>query len=67
MQKVELLSQEILRVLKPGGLNIFTVRHTGDPHFGTGIHRGEEMYKVSGFIVNLFDRAKVGFLSEKCD
>jgi SAM-dependent methyltransferase len=39
--EVERLSQEIRRVLKPGGLNIFTVRHTGDPHFGTGIHRGE--------------------------
>jgi SAM-dependent methyltransferase len=57
--EVERLSQEILRVLKPGGLNIFTVRHTGDPHFGTGIHRGEEMYEVGGFIVNFFDRAKV--------
>ena len=55
----ERLSQEIRRVLKPGGLNIFTVRHTGDPHFGTGIHRGEEMYEVGGFIVNFFDRAKV--------
>jgi len=62
--EVERLSLEILRVLKPGGLNIFTVRHTGDPHFGTGIHRGEEMYEVGGFIVNFFDRAKVGTVSK---
>jgi SAM-dependent methyltransferase len=58
------LSQEIRRVLTPGGLNIFTVRHTGDPHFGTGIHRGEEMYEAGGFIVNFFDRAKVERVSQ---
>ncbi len=65
--EVERLSQEILRVLKPSGLNIFTVRHTGDPHFGTGIHRGEEMYEVGGFIVNFFDRAKVERISQGYD
>jgi len=65
--EVERLSQEIRRVLKPGGLNIFTVRHTGDPHFGTGIHRGEEMYEVGGFIVNFFDRAKVERVSPGYD
>jgi SAM-dependent methyltransferase len=65
--EVERLSQEIFRVLKPGGLNIFTVRHTGDPHFGTGIHRGEEMYEVGGFIVNFFDRAKVERASQGYD
>jgi hypothetical protein len=44
---------------EPGGLNVFTVRHTGDPHYGTGTHRGEDMYEVGGFIVNFFDRSKV--------
>jgi SAM-dependent methyltransferase len=57
--EIERLSQETLRLLIPGGLNIFTVRYTGDPHFGTGIHWGEEMYEVGGFLVNFFDRAKV--------
>jgi SAM-dependent methyltransferase len=65
--EVERLSQEIHRVLKPGGLNIFTVRHTGDPHFGTGIHRGEELYEVGGFIVNFFDKAKVERVSQGYD
>lgn len=45
------LSQEVWRVLKPGGLNVFTVRHTGDAHYGNGAHRGEDMYEVGGFIV----------------
>jgi SAM-dependent methyltransferase len=58
-EEVKRLAQETLRVLTPGGLNVFTVRHTGDPHFGTGIQRGEQMYEVGGFIVNFFDRAKV--------
>jgi SAM-dependent methyltransferase len=62
--EVERLSQEILRVLKPGGLNILTVRHTGDPHYGTGIHRGEQMYEVGGVIVNFFDRAKMETVSK---
>jgi SAM-dependent methyltransferase len=53
------LSAEICRVLVPGGLNVFTVRTTQDAHYGTGIHRGEDMYEVGGFIVHFFDRAKV--------
>jgi SAM-dependent methyltransferase len=58
------LSAEVLRVLKPGGLHVYTVRHTGDPHYGTGIHRGEDMYEVGGSIVHFFDRAKVELLAE---
>jgi SAM-dependent methyltransferase len=53
------LSEEVRRVLKPGGLCVYTVRHTKDPHRGTGIHRGEEMYEVGGFIVRFFSLAKV--------
>jgi SAM-dependent methyltransferase len=58
------LSSEVRRVLKPGGLNVYTVRHTGDPHYGTGIHRGEDMYEVGGFVVHFFDRAKVELLAK---
>lgn len=62
--ELEFLSSEIRRVLKPGGLNIYTVRHTGDPHYGTGIHRGEDMYEVNGFIVHFFSREKVKHLAK---
>lgn len=59
------LFQEIRRVLRPGGLNIYTVRHTGDPHYGTGIHRGEDIYETEGgFIVHFFTRQKVDELAE---
>lgn len=62
--ELEFLSSEIRRVLKPGGLNIYTVRHTGDIHYGTGIHRGEDMYEVNGFIVHFFSREKVKHLAK---
>ena len=57
--QLEALNQEIYRVLKPGGLNVYTVRHTGDPHYRQGIHRGEEMYEMGGFIVHFFSEEKV--------
>jgi hypothetical protein len=53
------LSQEVLRVLKPGGLAVYTARHTKDPHYGLGIHRGEDMYEVGGFIVHFLSLEKV--------
>jgi SAM-dependent methyltransferase len=59
------LSIEIRRVLKPGGLNIYTARHTEDPQCGTGIQRGEDMWEIQGgFIVHFLSREKVEFLSE---
>ncbi|MDW7733222.1 MAG: class I SAM-dependent methyltransferase, partial [Methanolobus sp.] len=62
------LSKEIKRVLKPGGLNIFTTRHTGDPQYRTGIHRCEDMWEIEGgFIVHFLSREKVVQLSEECD
>ncbi len=57
------LSAEIRRVLKTKGLNIYTVRHTKDIHYGKGIHRGEDMYEAGGFIVHFFSREKVKHLA----
>ena len=62
--ELEFLSREVRRVLRPGGLHIYTVRHTQDPHFGKGIHRGEDMYEVDGFIVHFFSKEKVERLAE---
>ena len=59
MTEIESLVKEIGRVLKPNGLCIFTVRNTSDPHYGAGIHHGEDMYEVDGFIVQFYDREKV--------
>ncbi|WP_407356312.1 class I SAM-dependent methyltransferase [Methanolobus sp. WCC5] len=62
------LLAEIRRVLKPGGLNIYTTRHTKDPQYGTGIHRGEDMWEIQGgFIVHFLSREKVELLAEGYD
>jgi SAM-dependent methyltransferase len=61
--ELDALSREILRILRPGGLCVYTVRNTSDPDFGRGIHRGEDLYENQGFIVHFFDRAKVDRLA----
>ena len=62
--ELEFLSGEITRVLRTNGLHVYTVRHTKDPDYGTGIHRGEDMYEVRGFIVHFFSRQKVEQLAK---
>lgn len=59
---VDLVS-EIHRVVRPGGLCIYTVRHTGDAHFGAGISLGDNLYENGGFVVHFFDRSLVQELS----
>jgi SAM-dependent methyltransferase len=48
------LSNQIWRVLKPGGLNVYTARHTKDSHYGKGVHRGEDLYEIGGLVVHFF-------------
>ncbi|MCX5815231.1 MAG: class I SAM-dependent methyltransferase [Proteobacteria bacterium] len=63
--ELEFLSQEVRRILKPGALNIYTVRHTADPHYRTGIDRGDNMWEIGGgFVVHFFSREKVVHLAK---
>ena len=64
MAELEILSDEIRRVLRPNGLNIYTVRNTKDPHFRTGIHQGEEIYEIGGFVLHFFSKKKVEHLAK---
>lgn len=58
------LSGEVARVLRPGGLHVYTVRHIGDAHYEQGRAHGDNRYESGGFIVHFFDRALVHQLAE---
>lgn len=58
---------EVRRVLRPGGLYIYTVRTTDDPHYGQGVSHGDGMYEMGGFIVHFFDRPLVERLADGDD
>ncbi len=62
--QLEALCAEVKRVLKPGGLCVYTVRNTNDPHYRQGIHRGEDLWEVNGFIVHFFSKEKVQQLAQ---
>lgn len=61
------LANEIRRVLKPGGLNILTTRHTGDPHYGKGISHGDNRFENDGFIVHFLDLGEIKRLAAGFD
>jgi len=61
---LENLNNEICRILKPEGINIYTARHTDDGDYKKGIHRGEDLYENDGFIVHFFSKEKVNQLSK---
>jgi SAM-dependent methyltransferase len=58
------LTAEIKRVLRPGGLNVYTARATSDPDYRKGEHRGEHLYELGGFVVHFFDRELVERLAD---
>ena len=62
-KELKSISNEIHRVLNTSGINIYTVRHTEDADYGNGIHRGEDLYEIGGFIVHYFSREKIKQLS----
>ena len=65
--ELEYLNREIHRILKPKGINIYTVRHTGDGDYKNGVHIGEDIYENEGFIVHFFSEEKIKNLSSGFD
>lgn len=55
---------EVGRVLRPGGTFVYTVRHTGDAHYGMGTAHGEDIFEHDGFAVHFFGRDLVDGLAE---
>jgi len=58
------LSAEVARVLRPGGVHVYTVRHVGDAHFGVGPAHGDDRYESGGFVVHFFDQPLVEQLAD---
>jgi SAM-dependent methyltransferase len=65
--EIEGLVDEVGRVLRPGGLFVYTVRTTADAHFGVGVDRGDDRWEMDGFIVHFFDRRLIDRLAEGWD
>ena len=57
--ELEALSAEVRRVLRPGGLHVYTARTTADPDYGKGTRCGDDMYESGGFVVHYFSRELV--------
>lgn len=51
--------REVHRVLRPGGLVVYTVRSSRDKHCGAGRRLTADMYDVGGFVVHFFSEEKV--------
>jgi rhodanese-related sulfurtransferase/ubiquinone/menaquinone biosynthesis C-methylase UbiE len=63
VRQLAALTAEIRRVLRPGGLCIYTARTTDDPDYGVGTHRGENLYDCNGFVVHFFDKTLIDRLA----
>lgn len=55
---------EVHRVLRQSGTFIYTVRHTGDAHYGAGTAHGDDIFEHGGFSVHFFSRQLVNTLAQ---
>jgi SAM-dependent methyltransferase len=59
---------ECRRVLRPGGLNVYSVRNDHDPHYGKFEPKGKDMWQNPlGFVVHFFSQEKIERLSQGYD
>lgn len=61
---VQKMLDDCRRVLKPGGINIYSVRNDHDPHYGKFEPKGKDMWKNPlGFVVHFFPEERLRELS----
>ena len=61
--EIQAVVGEVRRVLRPGGTFVYTVRHTGDAHYGTGVSHGDDIWEQGGFAVHFFSEDLVHTLT----
>ncbi len=59
------LTGEIHRVLRMGGLLVYSVRTKADAHYGAGLDHGDDRWEMGGFVVHFFDRVFVERLADR--
>lgn len=57
--EISCLLSEMHRVLKPGGLAVYSVRSIFDRHYRAGEHLGEDLFEVGKFAVHFFSEEKI--------
>ena len=63
-KEIHAIVSEVRRVLRPGGIFVYTVRHTDDAHYGAGNAYGDDIFEHGGFAVHFFPRQLVDALAE---
>ncbi|MFI1337763.1 class I SAM-dependent methyltransferase [Streptomyces sp. NPDC020845] len=63
-EEIHALVGEVRRVLRAGGVFVYTVRHTGDAHYGAGVVHGDDTFEHGGFAVHFFSRRLVDDLAD---
>lgn len=59
--------RETHRVLKPGGLAVYSVRNNFDKHYRAGTLLGEDIYEIGGFVIHFFTKVKIKKLAKGYD
>jgi SAM-dependent methyltransferase len=62
--EIAFIMRETHRILKPGGLAVYSVRSSFDKHYRSGTYLGEEIYEIGGFVVHFFTEEKVHRLAK---
>lgn len=63
--ELQALCREIRRVLKPGGVCVYTARNTRDPHFGKGFHHQDGLYQKGAVVIHYFSQETIDLLAQE--